>query len=148
VAEKCFMLEIVTPTKVLYSGEAVSFRAPGVMGGFQVLWNHAPLLAEIGVGEVMLRQPDGKELRFATSGGYCEVLHNHVTMIAETAERSDEIDRPRAESAKTRARKEISDKLTGPDVDEARLRWSGHGTGLLLRGKNNTLRSYKRTHPA
>jgi F-type H+-transporting ATPase subunit epsilon len=129
------MLEIVTPTKVLYSGEAVSFRAPGVMGGFQVLWNHAPLLAEIGVGEVMLRQPDGKELRFATSGGYCEVLRNHVTMIAETAERSDEIDRPRAESAKTRARKEISDKLTGPDVDEAKIALERARNRLAVAGK-------------
>src|SRR5512135_2753097 len=102
---KTFTLEIVTPRRTVFTGEVESFSAPGAMGGFQVLVNHAPLLAEITVGEVKLRDARGTERRFATSGGFVDVLKNHVTLLAETAEETSEIDVPRAEAACERARK-------------------------------------------
>ena len=121
MAEKLFKLEIVTPKKVAFSGDVVSFSAPGVVGGFQVLYNHAPLLSEIGIGEVKLRNPDGNEVRFATSGGFVDVLNNHVTLLAETAERADEIDKVRAEAAKERASKRLSAQQYETDFDRARI---------------------------
>lgn len=121
MAEKSFHLEIVTPKSVLFSGEVMSFSAPGVLGGFQVLRSHAPLLSNISVGEVKLVDPAGTELRFATSGGVAEVRENKVILLAETAERSDEIDVARAEASRDRARKRLAQKSKDLDIDRARL---------------------------
>ncbi|MBI1804059.1 MAG: F0F1 ATP synthase subunit epsilon [Ignavibacteriae bacterium] len=120
MAEKVFKLEIVTPRRVVFSGDVESVSAPGVAGGFQVLYNHAPLLAAIGIGEVKIRDAEGKEARYATSGGFVDVLKNHITMLAETAECADEIDVKRAESAKERATKRLQDRM--PETNEERAR--------------------------
>lgn len=120
MAEKSLLLEIVTPRKVIFKGEVTSFSAPGVMGGFQVLYNHAPLLAALEVGEAKLTTVSGKEERYATSGGFVEVKDNHIVMLAETAERSDQIDVERARAAKERAQKRLAERR--PDVDLARAR--------------------------
>ncbi len=120
MADKSFHLEIVTPKKVMFNGEVTSFSAPGVLGGFQVLRSHAPLLSDISIGEVKLVDIAGVELRYATSGGVVEVRENKVILLAETAERSDEIDVNRAEAARDRARKRLSEKKPETDVDRAR----------------------------
>lgn len=117
---KTFALQIVTPRKVVFSGPVESFSAPGVMGGFQVLYNHAPMLAAIGIGEVRLRDANGEEKRYATSGGFVDVLRNQVTLLADTAEAPKEIDVPRAESARERASRRLSER--GPDFDMERAR--------------------------
>ena len=120
MTEKTFKLEIVTPRRVVFDGDVESVSAPGVVGGFQVLYNHAPLLAEIGIGEVKVRDAGGAETRYATSGGFVDVLKNHMTMLAETAERADEIDVKRAESAKDRAAKRLQGRT--PETNEERAR--------------------------
>jgi F-type H+-transporting ATPase subunit epsilon len=120
MAEKLFHLEIVTPKKVILSAEVTSFSAPGVMGGFQVLKSHAPLLSSIAVGEVKVIDAAGVETRYATSGGFVEVRDNKVVMLAETAERSDEIDIERAQSAKERAQKRIAEKKLETEAERAR----------------------------
>jgi F-type H+-transporting ATPase subunit epsilon len=121
MADKSFKLEIVTPKKIVFSGEVISFSAPGVMGGFQVLKSHAPLLSNIAIGEVKLVDVSGTEIHYATSGGFVEVHENKVMLLAETAERSDEIDVQRAESARDRARTRLKEKVEETDVDRARL---------------------------
>ena len=121
MADKTFTLEIVTPRKVVFKGEVESFSAPGVVGGFQVLYNHAPLLAEIGIGEVKLKDMAGSEAFFATSGGFVDVVDNHVTVLAETAEPAQEIDVTRAEAAKERASQRLSERQSGIDFDRARI---------------------------
>jgi F-type H+-transporting ATPase subunit epsilon len=121
MAEKSYKLEIVTPKQILFSGEVTSFTAPGVLGGFQVLRSHAPLLSNISVGEVKLVDAEGNEHRYATSGGVVEVKDNKVILLAETAERSDEIDVERAEAARDRARKRLAKKSAEVDADRARL---------------------------
>ena len=121
MAEKAFKLEIVTPKRVVFSAEITSFSAPGVVGGFQVLRNHAPLLSSIAVGEVKLVDVAGNESRYATSGGVVEVHDNKVIMLAETAERSDEIAVVRAQAARDRARKLLAEKKSEIDVDRARM---------------------------
>lgn len=117
---KTFKLEIVTPGKLVFSGEVVSFTAPGTVGGFQVLYNHAPLLSEIGIGEVRLTDAEGNERRYATSGGFVDVKKNHVVMLAETVERSDEIDLDRARAARERAAGQIAERHAEPDAAHAR----------------------------
>ena len=121
MTDKTFKLEIVTPRKVVFNGDVTSFSAPGEVGSFQVLINHAPLLSAIKVGEVKLQDTSEKQLRFATSGGFVEVLSNHVVMLAETAERANEIDVKRAESAKTRAEERVEKRADDIDVERAKL---------------------------
>ena len=122
MAEKSFTLEIVTPRKVVFKGEVVSFSAPGVIGGFQVLYNHAPMLAAIRIGEAKLRDLEGHEYCYAVSGGFVDVFKNHVTVLAETAERSDEIDVTRAEASKSRAEERLH--KPAPTIDQERAKSS------------------------
>lgn len=121
MTDKQFKLEIVTPKKIVYSGDVLSFTAPGVVGSFQVLYNHAPLLSAIGVGEIKLRDAQGQEMRYATSGGFVDVVNNSVSMLAETAERADEIDTERAQAAKERAMKRIAERRADTNMDRARV---------------------------
>src|SRR5258706_16320183 len=119
--EKKLKLEIVTPKRIVYAGEVVSLTAPGVMGSFQVLYSHAPLLASVGIGEVKLRDAEGQESRYATSGGFVDVVKNSVTMLAETAEPAEQIDVARAQSACDRARKRLAEPSADVEVDRARV---------------------------
>ena len=119
--EKQFDLEIVTPQRTVFKGHVQSVSAPGALGGFQVLVNHAPLLSSLRVGEVKLVDTAGSESRYATSGGFVEVRQNVVTLLAETAERSDEIDVRRATAARERSEERMKKKTAEVDLDRARF---------------------------
>ena len=121
MADKSYSLEIVTPQKIVFSVSVLSFSAPGVEGGFQVLTHHAPLLTMLSIGEVKLVQQDGTTLRYATTGGFVEVRDNKVILLAETAELSTAIDVPRAEAARDRAKGRIAKKDPDIDVERARV---------------------------
>jgi len=133
--EKTFKLEIVTPRKVVYNGSVVSFTAPGTVGSFQVLHNHAPLLSSIGIGQIKIVDDRGQALRYATSGGFVEVRENHVVTIAETAERSDEIDVDRAKAAFERATKLLEEKRPGTDFVRARAALTRAVNRLKIAGR-------------
>ena len=100
-------VEIVAPDKRVFQGEAQSIRAPGVEGSFQVLVNHAPMIAAIEIGPIIVKTPTDEEISFATSGGFVEVLNNVVTVLAETVEPATEIDLDRAREAEERARQRL-----------------------------------------
>ncbi len=106
------LVEIVSPDRAAYRGEARAFRAPGVEGAFEVLRGHAPMLAATQVGTVTVTTTDGERVSFATSGGFVEVLDNHVIMLAETAEPASEIDVERARSAEERAAERLAAAAT------------------------------------
>jgi len=123
------LVEIVTPEKVIFRGEAKRFRAPGVQGSFEVLMNHAPMLAAAGVGSIDVTTVEGKKISYATSGGFVEVIENRVIMIAETAEPVGEIDLERAQNAESDAKKRLEDaesaedrQLVMEDLERARNR--------------------------
>ena len=115
------MVEIVTPRKVVYSGQAVSFTAPGELGGFQVLRDHAPLLSAVSIGELKLRDASGRETRYATSGGFVEVLANRVVMLAESAEPAEGIDVERARRARERAEERLRQRTEEIDFERAKF---------------------------
>ncbi len=100
-------VEIVAPDKNAFRGEAVSFQAPGVEGSFEVLYNHAPMIAATGVGPATITTPGGETVQFATSGGFVEILDNRVIMVTETAEPVGEIDLERARAAEESARERL-----------------------------------------
>ena len=117
--DKPFHIEIVTPRKVIFNGEVNSFSAPGIEGGFQVLFSHAPFLSTIGIGEVRVTTKENAEHRYSTSGGFVEVKNNKVVMLAETIERLNEIDLKRAEAAKERAMARLKERKPETDVERA-----------------------------
>ena len=116
--EKPFSLEIIAPDRVVYQGEATSVSAPGALGGFQVLYNHAPLLSLLRIGQMTVKETSGADTVFATSGGYLEVRANNVVVLVETAERAVDIDHDRARAARERAEGRL--KSHDPSVDMVR----------------------------
>jgi F-type H+-transporting ATPase subunit epsilon len=112
------LVEIVSPDRAAYRGEAIRFRAPGTEGSFEVLRGHAPLVAATAVGTTVVTTPQGERIAFATSGGFVEVLNDHVIMLAETAEPVGEIDVERARSAEERAKERLA-AATTPEEREA-----------------------------
>ncbi len=120
-SEKQFQLDIVTPAKTVFSGMVQSFTAPGVVGAFQVLFHHAPLLSAVGIGEVKVTDSEGAVHRYATGGGFVEVKANKVILLAESAERSDEINVERAERSKVRASERLVKKDRDTDIERARI---------------------------
>lgn len=112
-------LEIITPSKVGYKGNVISVTVPGTQGNFQILYNHAPIISSLEIGEVKIGEQGGKILHFATSGGTIEVSNNKIIILAESFERADEIDKKRAEEAKNRAKERLL-KRSEPEIDDFR----------------------------
>ncbi|MCJ7604953.1 MAG: F0F1 ATP synthase subunit epsilon [Dehalococcoidales bacterium] len=108
-------VEIVTAERVVYSGEVEAVIAPGTEGQLGILPHHAPLMTSLAPGELVVRT-DGQEEVLAISGGFIEVRPDRVIVLADQAERADEIDLERAEAAMKRAK----ERLGKPDLDTAR----------------------------
>ncbi len=117
--EKAFQLEIITPSKVVFKDEATSVSAPGVEGNFQILYDHAPFLSALEVGEIKVKDKAGNDMHYATSGGFVEVSGNHVVVLADSAEKSSEIDVDRAKAAKARAEERLRTKQENLDRERA-----------------------------
>jgi F-type H+-transporting ATPase subunit epsilon len=113
-----FELEIVTPEKVVARVAAEEAQIPGKDGYLGILPGHAPLISELGVGEITYRS-GGASHHLAVAWGFAEVLPDKVTILAETCERSDEIDVKRAESAKQRAEQRLNSGDGEVDFDKA-----------------------------
>ncbi len=110
-------VDIVTAERIVYSEEVDIVVAPGIEGELGILPQHAPLMTSLKEGELMMRKA-GEEIFMAISGGFLEVRPDRVIVLADSAERSEEIDITRAEEAKRRAEERIS-KLTS-EIDLAR----------------------------
>ncbi|MBI2188623.1 MAG: F0F1 ATP synthase subunit epsilon [Acidobacteria bacterium] len=113
------LLEIVTPDRSLVREEVDDLQLPGAEGYLGVLPGHAPLLATLKVGELWYRV--GQERQYLSiAGGFVEVLPDRVTVLAQIAERAQEIDVARAEAARTRAEERLA--RPSPDIDLERAR--------------------------
>lgn len=106
---KTLYVEIVAPDKRVFQGDVQEIRAPGVRGSFEVLYNHAPMIAAIGIGPLFVTLPEGERITFATSGGFLEVIGNVVTVLAETVEPASDIDLDRARASEERARERLAE---------------------------------------
>jgi F-type H+-transporting ATPase subunit epsilon len=100
-------LQIVTPDKLLVSEQVDELQIPGSEGYFGVLPGHTPMLASLAIGEMWYRK--GQETTYLSLAyGFCEVLPDRVTILAQLAERAEEIDIARAEQAKKRAEERLA----------------------------------------
>ena len=111
-------IDIVTAERVVYSEEVDMIIAPGVEGQLGILPHHAPLMTTLQAGELRVRR-GGEEDSLAISGGFLEVRPDRVIVLADTAERAEEIDVSRAEAAKQRAEQRLADRHA-PGLDDAR----------------------------
>ncbi|WP_352404249.1 F0F1 ATP synthase subunit epsilon [Sporanaerobacter acetigenes] len=116
-----FLLEIVTPDRMFFSGEVEMVVARGVEGDFAVLKGRAPLVTPLTIGKVKIKTEDGKERIAAVSNGYIEVASEKTTIIADSAEWPEEIDIERAKKAKERAEKRLKNRQDGLDVARAEM---------------------------
>jgi F-type H+-transporting ATPase subunit epsilon len=85
-------VRLVTPDRILVDQTAEAVDVPGKSGYFEVLYGHAPLLSEIGAGEVHLHGGEAGDQRYIVARGFVEVLPERVTILAESAQRPEEID--------------------------------------------------------
>jgi F-type H+-transporting ATPase subunit epsilon len=113
-------LEIVTPDKQLFSGAVDAVTVPSTTGYLGILPGHAPLLAELGIGEISY-DIGGKSTYVFCSWGFLEVLPDRVVLLAQTAEPASNIDVKRAEEAKSRAEKFLASKDPNVDFQRAEL---------------------------
>src|ERR1700742_3661833 len=107
-------LQVVTPDKLLVREDADEVQIPGKNGYLGILPGHAPLITELMIGEISYVH-GGTTHYFAVSWGFAEVLPDKVTILADTAERADEINVQRAQEAKTRAEEAL--RQAAPDLD-------------------------------
>ena len=120
-------LELATPTRMVVTETVDEVVVPGSEGYFGVLPGHAPLLATLGIGELMYRI--GREERHvAVAGGFAEVRNDKVIVLADTAELPQDIDRARAERARDRAEQ----RLSGRSQDEINYARAGAALARAL----------------
>uniref|UniRef100_A0A7C1FFR3 ATP synthase epsilon chain n=1 Tax=Caldilinea aerophila TaxID=133453 RepID=A0A7C1FFR3_9CHLR len=110
-------VDVVTPEKMIFSGEVDMVTLPGTNGQMGILRGHAPLLSTLDIGEIVLHRREGNEY-IAVSGGVVEVRPDKVTILADVAESSAEIDEQRAQAALERARKLLAENPPPQKVPE------------------------------
>lgn len=122
MAEKLLKLSVITPEGSVLEEDVELVAAPGTLGEFGVLYNHLPFLTSLVPGELRYHH-GGKVSYLAVFGGYAEILPDQVTILAEGAEKPEEIDIERAMAARKRAEERMTEAATRrADVEYARAR--------------------------
>ena len=111
-------IDIVTAERVVYSADVDEVIAPGVEGQLGILPHHAPLMTILQGGELIIKK-GGQEDILAISGGFLEVRPDHVIVLADQAERAEEIDAARAEEARKRAEERLKQRASDTDEERA-----------------------------
>ena len=107
-------VELVSPERILFSGEASSVTARSAGGDITFLTGHAPFIGVLAVGVVTIALTDGTTMKVAVHGGFVEVMDDRVTILSDVAELAEDIDRARAERALA-----ATQGTTGTGDDEA-----------------------------
>lgn len=119
--ERAFKLRIITPERVFYEGEAIMVELTTTEGEIGILKRHIPLTAVIAPGVMYIKESEEEIKVAALHAGFLEVLPDEVTVLAEVVEWPQEIDLNRAEEAKLRAERRLSEHELGTDLNRATL---------------------------
>jgi F-type H+-transporting ATPase subunit epsilon len=114
-------VEIVTAEKIVYSADATMVIIPASAGDIGVLPKHAPLLTTLKVGELRVKHENAPEQSIFIAGGFAEVLPDKITILADTAQRSEEMDELDAREAQKRAKDLMASATTKEDIAKAEL---------------------------
>ena len=117
--DKTIQIEVVSSEKSLYSGVAAMVVVPGESGELGILPGHAPLLTRIKPGVLKINLPDGNEELIYVSGGVLEAQPDKITVLADVAERGEELDEERAEKARQTAEQKLQSGNAGMDYAAA-----------------------------
>jgi F-type H+-transporting ATPase subunit epsilon len=112
-------VEILSPEKVLFKGAVSGVSVPAKLGYMLVLPGHAPLVAELGIGELSLISKDQTIEKFFIAGGFIEVNQTSARVLVDVIEKPKDIDADRAKKAMQRAEKRLSEK-SKEEIDYAR----------------------------
>lgn len=121
-----FTCRIITPERVVYDDTLSALAADGVRGAFEILPRHEPVMVPLAIGILRATTSEGKDASFAIHGGFLNMDGQHVEVLADSAERGDEIDLDRAQQALNRAKERLA-AVSGsaddfkPDLDRAKL---------------------------
>lgn len=118
-----FLAQLMTPQGVLFDEEALSLIIPADEGYLGIMAHHAPMIADLQIGEVVVTLPGGRRY-FAVIGGVCEVRDNQVVVLADVGEVAEDIDIQRAQAAADRARKRLRGEGPEEDIDVQRAQLS------------------------
>ncbi len=133
-------LEIVTAERLVFSDDNVDMVvAPSVDGEVGILPHHAPLLTLLQIGELRVKK-GSDEQSIVVSGGFLEVLNNRVTVLADVAERSEEIDAAAAESARTRAQEALAGRGEAANLEAAQAAMRLATLRLRVSGRRRRMR--------
>lgn len=113
-------LEVVTAERVVFTGDVDEVIAPGSEGELGILPRHAALMTTLQAGALRVRRLEG-EVDLAIGGGFLEVRDNRVLVLADSAERADEIDVERARAAEERARRLLAERPPGTELVQAEI---------------------------
>ncbi len=116
---KIFRIEIITPDRVFYTGEATMIEFNTAAGELGIYRRHIPLTTVLAPGIVKIHKDGEEDVTAAVHSGFAEVLPDQVTLLAEIAEWPNEIDKHRAEEAKRRAEERLANKTAEIDVKRA-----------------------------
>ncbi len=121
MSDKYIQFEIVTPERVVLKEEITQITLPTKAGEITVLPNHIPLVSSLLPGVVHVKKRNGEDEIMSISGGFLEVTKNKVVILADTAERAEEIDLDRAEEARRRAEEIKKKARQGEEVNFAEV---------------------------
>ncbi len=113
-----FELKVLAPNRQVFSVQATSVTLPGTAGYMTILPDHAGMIAELDIGEVTVQSSSGSD-RLFIAGGYVEVDHNKVKVLADIVEKATEIDLGRAQEARKRAANRLNSLDSATDIERA-----------------------------
>jgi len=103
-----FHAQILTPEGAIFEGDVTGVQMPGKLGSFEVKFNHAALVSMLDIGQIRIRHQSGEDdTILAVAGGFVEVSNNQLTLLAESAEKSSEIDVENVRSELQEAREQL-----------------------------------------
>lgn len=120
MAENVIRLDIVTPAGLLMSEDVTLLNLPAALGSMGVMANHAPLMTTLEIGTIKYVK-DGRDHFLAVHGGFAEVKDNVVIVLADAAEKAEDIDVARAEASQLRAKDRLANRTADLDVLRAEL---------------------------
>lgn len=117
---KSLKLQVVTPDRSIFEGEVEEFTAPGAVGPFTIMINHAPIVSALVPG-IFKWKPASADTKYLLGGGFLEFHENAATVLASSAERVESIDLERAQRALARAQERLQHPVDGTiDYERAR----------------------------
>jgi len=135
--------EVVTAERKVFEDDVTMLVAPGVEGQLGILPQHAPLMTALSYGELQIKREGQEDIFIAIGRGFMEVGPYHVIVLADSAERADEIDIARAEEARQRAEKTMA-RIQREDVDYAEAEAALRRSIIRMKVANRVQRSPRR----